>query len=38
MNCEDCEYYDADDDYCKAFACDGIDCPSLPCEETGGKE
>ncbi len=28
-----CKYYDAEDDRCLAFECNGIDCPKLPCEE-----
>ena len=31
--CDGCKYYDYEDDRCKAFTCDGIDCPDLPCEE-----
>ncbi len=30
--CAGCEYYDADEDVCKAFECNGLDCPLLPCE------
>lgn len=30
--CKGCEYYDADGDFCKAFECNGIDCPPLLCE------
>lgn len=26
MNCEECEYYDQDEGYCKWLACDGLDC------------
>lgn len=31
--CAGCGYYDADEDICRAFVCDGLDCPTLPCEE-----
>lgn len=31
--CEKCEYYNGDTEECGAFVCDGIDCPTLPCEE-----
>ena len=31
--CENCSYYDKEEDICKAFECNGIDCPVLPCEE-----
>lgn len=30
--CETCEFYDKEDDYCKAFECNGLECPKLPCE------
>lgn len=33
MNCNECEYYNMDENYCTAVVCDGIDCPTLPCEE-----
>lgn len=32
MECDKCEYYNKDDNYCMAFDCNGIDCPILPCE------
>lgn len=32
MDCNECEYYDKEDNYCTAFECNGIDCPQLPCE------
>lgn len=35
MDCPDCEYYDKEEDVCMAFECNGIDCPTLPCEEGG---
>lgn len=35
MECDSCPYYDADDDVCTAFVCDGLDCPALPCEVEG---
>ena len=31
--CGRCPYYDAEEDVCEAFVCDGIDCPELPCEK-----
>lgn len=37
-DCEGCDYYDADDDRCKAFVCDGLNCPTLPCEEDTDNE
>ena len=35
VNCLSCEYYDAEDDRCRAFDCwPGVDCTApLPCEE-----
>ena len=30
--CKTCPYYDPEEDYCRAFECNGIDCPELPCE------
>lgn len=35
INCLNCEYYDAEDDRCRAFDCWlGVDCTApLPCEE-----
>lgn len=35
--CKDCEYYDPEEGICKAFECNGLECPELPCEkqETG---
>lgn len=35
INCLNCEYYDAEDDRCRAFDCwPGVDCTApLPCEE-----
>lgn len=32
-DCENCEYYDLQEGVCKAFECNGLDCPTLPCEE-----
>lgn len=32
-DCENCEYYDSEEGVCKAFECNGLDCPTLPCEE-----
>ena len=34
--CLTCEYYDAEDDRCTAFVCDGLCCPALPCEVEQG--
>lgn len=31
--CLDCDWYDPEEDVCKAFVCDGINCPELPCEK-----
>ena len=31
--CVGCDYYDDEEDVCMAFICDGIECPSLPCEQ-----
>ena len=31
--CLGCEYYDAEDDRCTAFECNGLECTPLPCEE-----
>lgn len=33
MNCKGCEYYSKEEGNCKAFECNGIECPTLPCEE-----
>ena len=33
FECNGCEYYNFEDGVCKAFVCDGIDCPALPCEK-----
>lgn len=33
MVCEECEYYDRSEEVCGAFVCNGLECPSLPCEE-----
>lgn len=32
-DCVGCEYYNAEEDYCTMFICDGWGCPVLPCEE-----
>lgn len=32
MNCEGCEYHNKEEDVCTAFECNGIECPTLPCE------
>ena len=32
--CFGTEYYDPEEGICGAFECNGIDCPTLPCEET----
>jgi len=32
LNCEDCEYFDKENDNCKYFACDGLDCADMPCD------
>lgn len=34
MDCENCEYYNAETDECGAWECNGLECPTLPCEET----
>ena len=36
--CNDCKYYDEEDDICFAFVCDGIECAPLPCEMEEEKE
>lgn len=36
--CKTCEFYDKEDDYCKAFECNGLECPKLPCEEVHEQE
>lgn len=33
MNCEQCEYYNKDEGVCGSFQCNGIECPTLPCEQ-----
>ena len=33
MECEDCEYYNKEEEVCGAFECNGLDCPDLPCED-----
>ena len=33
MECEGCEYYDAEEGVCGAFECYGLECRPLPCEE-----
>lgn len=33
-SCDGCEYYDPEDDVCKAFSCNPFECDlPLPCEE-----
>ena len=32
-DCEDCIYWDEDEEICGAFECYGIECLRLPCEE-----
>ena len=33
-SCDGCEYYDPEDDICKAFSCNPFECDlPLPCEE-----
>lgn len=32
IRCEDCEFYNRDDQTCGAFECYGVECPKLPCE------
>lgn len=32
MECNDCKYYDKEEGICLAFECNGIECPTLPCE------
>lgn len=31
--CLKCEYYDKEEGICGAFECNGLECPTLPCEE-----
>lgn len=38
MECENCKYYDADEDTCRAFVCDELYCGVLPCEERGQND
>ena len=34
IQCESCEYYDSDENYCTYFICNPFDCDeSLPCEQ-----
>lgn len=33
QECAECEYYDQNEDYCRAFECNGLECPELPCEK-----
>lgn len=32
-DCEKCEYWNIGEGVCGAFECNGIGCPSLPCEQ-----
>lgn len=32
MKCSNCEYYEKEEGYCTAFECNGLECPTLPCE------
>lgn len=36
--CEGCEHYDPDEEVCRAFECNGLECPALSCEEGEVKE
>ena len=31
--CDTCEFFDPDEERCRAFECNGLECPSLPYEE-----
>ena len=31
--CDTCEFFDPDEERCRAFECNGLECPSLPCEQ-----
>lgn len=33
VNCDGCEYYDSEDEYCRYLACDGLE-EELPCERS----
>ena len=33
IDCNGCDFYDSEGDYCTAFIYDGFNCPPLPCEE-----
>lgn len=37
MDCENCKYWESEQEYCTAFECNGLDCPTLPCEEDNNK-
>lgn len=30
--CRECEYWDKYNECCGAFECNGLECPTLPCE------
>jgi len=32
IKCEDCEYFDKENDNCTYLACDGLDCEDAPCD------
>ena len=38
MDCENCEYYNKEEQTCTAFECYGVDCPKLPCERSEEDE
>lgn len=38
MNCKDCEYYNEYEENCGAFECNGLDCPTLPCEKESEED
>jgi len=31
LNCENCEYYDPENENCSYLSCDGLDCEDAPC-------
>ena len=31
IKCEDCAYYDKENENCRYFSCDGLDCEDMPC-------
>ena len=32
IKCEDCEYFDKENQNCSYISCDGLDCDDAPCE------